>query len=134
MHLAQKGRFHGCVLTRSRAVLLARRAGWLRLLAGVIISGSAILPTTGAEPTQDSGIVSRIRREPVQSRALAAVGYSKRLRALEVEFKRGGTYRYFDVPPAVYQQLRAAESKAGFYNRHVRGKYRSVYVRPRRKR
>lgn len=132
MFVAKTVRFPASVLTRLCAIV--RRAGWVGLLAGVIISGSAILPATGAEPTQDSGIVSRIRREPVQSRALAAVGYSKRLRALEVEFKRGGTYRYFDVPPAIYHQLRAAESKAGFYNRHVRGKYRSVYVRARRKR
>ena len=80
------------------------------------------------------GIVSRIDRHPVDSRALSAVGYSRKLRALEVEFKRGGTYRYLEVPLSVYQQLLAAKSKAGFYNRHVRGKYRSVYVRPRRER
>ena len=134
MFVAKKITCHDGVLTRMRKSLSARCSGWLGLLAGAIIFGSANLSATGVESTQDSGIVSRIRREPVQSRALAAVGYSKRLRALEVEFKRGGTYRYLDVPPTVYHQLRAAESKAGFYNRHVRGKYRSVYVRPRRKR
>jgi hypothetical protein len=80
-----------------------------------------------------SGIVSRIEREPVQSRALSAVGYSKRLRALEIEFRRGGTYRYLAVPPSVHQELLAAESKARFYNTNVRGKYRSVFVRPRAK-
>ena len=88
-----------------------------------------------AKPVQPTGIVSRIERHPVESRALAAVGYSRRLRALEVEFRRGGTtYRYLNVPRSVYEQLLAADSKAGFYNRHIRGKYRSVYVRPRRKR
>ena len=77
--------------------------------------------------------MSRIRRDPVESRGLAAVGYSKRLRALEIEFRRGGTYRYLEVPPVVYRNLLAAESKAGFYNRNVRGKYKSVYVRPRKR-
>jgi hypothetical protein len=86
-----------------------------------------------ADPTPQHGIISRIEREPVESQALAAVGYSKRLRALEIEFRRGGTYRYLDVPPSVHQELLAAESKAGFYNTHVRGKYRSVFVRSRRK-
>ena len=91
-------------------------------------------PAEPPKPSDERGIISRIHREPVESRALAAVGYSRRLRALEIEFKRGGTYRYLDVPLAVYQDLLAAESKAGFYNRNVRGKFRSVYVRPRRKR
>ena len=90
-------------------------------------------PAVYAEPTPLPGIVSRIERVPVESRALVAVGYSKRLRALEIEFRRGGTYRYLEVPPSVHQDLLAAESKARFYNAHVRGRYASVFVRPRRK-
>ena len=104
-----------------------------RLVVVAFLLGAAVPCGTAAEEGGSSGIVSRIRREPVESRALAAVGYSRRLRALEVEFRRGGTYRYLEVPSAVYRDLLAAESKAGFYNRNVRGKYRSVYVRPRRK-
>ena len=92
----------------------------------------AFAPTL-AEPTTPDGIISRIPRHPVDSSALASVGYSTRLNALEIEFKRGGTYRYLNVPPEVHRQLLAARSKAGFYNRHVRGKYDSVFVRPRRK-
>jgi hypothetical protein len=103
-------------------------------LAATLLFTLAFAPTVAAsEPTPQPGIISRIPRHPVESSALAAVGYSKRLRALEIEFRRGGTYRYLDVPATVHRQLLAAESKAGFYNRHVRGKYESVYVRPRRK-
>jgi len=108
---------------------------WLiRLVAVTLIALAAVPAEAIAQPENPSGIASRIRRQPVESRALAAVGYSRRLRALEVEFKRGGTYRYFDVPWPVYRDLLAADSKAGFYNRHVRGKYKSVFVRPARKR
>ncbi|HEX8280904.1 MAG TPA: KTSC domain-containing protein [Chthoniobacterales bacterium] len=85
-----------------------------------------------AAAEQSAGIVSRIPHQPVQSRGLAAVGYSTRLRALEIEFRRGGTYRYLDVPRSVYRELLASESKAGFYNKYVKGKYRSVYVRPKK--
>ncbi|MBA2432986.1 MAG: KTSC domain-containing protein [Chthoniobacterales bacterium] len=70
-----------------------------------------------------------MQRQPVQSRAIAAIGYSRQLRTLEVEFHRGGTYRYLQVPPSVHQQLMAAESKARFYNRKVRGKYRALRVK-----
>ena len=105
------------------------------VLIAVAVLGPLVAAGSGApQPAQPRGIISRIERRPVESRALAAVGYSNRLRALEVEFRRGGTYRYLDVPRGVYDALLAAESKARFYNQHVRGKYRSVYVRPRRSR
>lgn len=79
-------------------------------------------------------ITSRMQREAVDSSALAAVGYSKRLRALEVEFRDGLIYRYLEVPRPVYRELISAESKARYYNRHVRGKYRCLRVQPKRAR
>jgi hypothetical protein len=79
----------------------------------------------------DGGIISHIRRERVNSSAVAAIGYSKRLHALEIEFVNGAIYRYADVPADVYRELCAAESKARFYDENIRGRYRSVHVRPR---
>jgi hypothetical protein len=76
-------------------------------------------------------IVSRIRRIPVQSTAIAAAGYSKRLRALEIEFRNGAIYRYLEVEPAVYDALLKAPSKARFYDENIRHKYRSLHVRRR---
>ena len=80
---------------------------------------------------QSDAIVSHIHRQSIESRAIAAIGYSKRLHALEVEFRNGAIYRYRDVPPDVYRDLIAAESKAQFYDRNIRGHYRSIHVRPR---
>ena len=81
-----------------------------------------------AEPTV---IVSRIKRIPVESSALATVGYSKKLRALEIEFRNGAIYRYLDVAPDVYEGLLHAQSKARFYDDNIRRKYRSLHVRAR---
>jgi len=78
-----------------------------------------------------TGIVSRIKREPVQSAALASVGYSRRLHPLEIEFKNGAIYRYLDVAPSLYHALVNAPSKARFYHENIRSKYRSLHVRPR---
>ena len=111
-----------------------RVQSFLRTLVFAFLCAASVSTGIAAEQASSAGIVSRMRRQPVDSRALAAVGYSRRLRALEVEFRRGGTYRYLNVPSTVYRDLMAADSKAGFYNRNVRGKYTSVYVRPRRKR
>jgi hypothetical protein len=82
----------------------------------------------GAEPTP---IVSRIKRVPVESSALATVGYSKKLRALEIEFRNGSIYRYLEVPPDVYQALLTASSKARCYDENIRHKYRSQHVKSR---
>lgn len=81
-----------------------------------------------AEPL---AIVSRIKRAPVESSALAAVGYSKKLRALEIEFRNGSVYRYLDVPLDVYDALLNARSKARYYDENIRHKYRSQHVKPR---
>jgi hypothetical protein len=84
-------------------------------------------PTTPAS----TAIVSHIQRETVDSTALASIGYSKRLRALEIEFRNGAIYRYLDVAPATYHKLMLAPSKARFYNENIRRKYRSQHVRRR---
>ena len=84
--------------------------------------------TLHAEPLS---VVSRIKRVPVESSALAAIGYSKKLRALEIEFRNGAIYRYLEVAPEVYDGLLNARSKARFYDDYIRHKYRSLHVRPR---
>ena len=113
---------------------LRRLSNQLRVaVAATLLCLLGFATALASEPSPQAGIISRIPRYPVESTGIATVGYSKRLRALEIEFKRGGTYRYLEVPAAVHRQLLAAKSKAGFYNQHVRGKYDSVYVRPRRK-
>jgi hypothetical protein len=95
-------------------------------IAFVILLASLI--ALQAEPV---GIVSRIKRIPVESSALASVGYSKKLRALEIEFRNGSVYRYLEVPLEVYEALLNAPSKARFYDENIRHKYRSEHVKPR---
>ena len=95
------------------------------LLVATTVAGD---PRTAPDST---GIISRIKREPVQSTALASVGYSRRLRALEIEFRNGAIYRYLEVDPAIYHELMIAPSKARFYDEKIRRKYRSLHVRRR---
>jgi KTSC domain len=78
-----------------------------------------------------TGVISHIRREAVQSTALASVGYSRRLHALEIEFRNGAIYRYLNVDPMIYHDLMIAPSKARFYDEKIRRKYRSLHVRRR---
>ena len=99
------------------------------LVAILIVAGAALL----AESPKSNPIVSHIPREPVNSTAIAKVGYSKRRHLLEIEFVNGAVYRYFDIPVSVYRDLLSAESKARFYDSNIRKHYRSVLVRSRQK-
>ena len=97
--------------------------------AAVLLLIAVALGRSNALASPDQAIVSHIRRWPVDSSALVAIGYSRRLHALEVEFVSGAIYRYLDVPPEIYRQLMSAESKARFYDEYVRRHFRSVHVK-----
>lgn len=90
-----------------------------------------LLFTIAALQAEPVAIVSHVKRVPVESTAVATVGYSKKLHALEIEFRNGAIYRYLDVDPRIYEALLKAESKARFYDDNIRHKYRSLHVRPR---
>ena len=63
-----------------------------------------------------------VPRIPVQSSLLASVGYSID-ETLDLEFLSGAVYRYFAVPHAVFEDLIAAQSKGGYFNRNVRSRF-----------
>lgn len=100
----------------------------MRSTVGRVLLFVAFAATAAA---QEEPIVSHIPRQPVESRAIAAIGYSKRLHALEIEFRNGAIYRYLDVPADVFGGLLDAESKARYYDQDIRGHYRSLHVRRR---
>ena len=67
-------------------------------------------------------------REPVSSSNLASIGYDSQTLTLEVCFKSGRIYQYFDVPENIYDGLRATGSPGGYLNRNVKGNFRYARV------
>jgi hypothetical protein len=61
--------------------------------------------------------------EPVDSSAVAAVGYDAAEHMLEVEFVSGEVYRYFKVPESIYRAFRKADSKGTFFQDRIRGHF-----------
>jgi hypothetical protein len=102
-----------------------------RTLVAVLFLSATIVSGAPTKTSDANGIISHIKRFPVESKAIAAIGYSKRLGALEIEFRNGAIYRYLAVSPSVFEALIHAPSKARFYDENIRRKYRSVHVRPR---
>lgn len=60
----------------------------------------------------------------VDSSNIKAVGYDEDSSTLQVEFKNGGTYQYFDVPERVFEELRDASSVGGYLASNIKGVYR----------
>ena len=103
----------------------------MRRISLIFCISNAVVALAWTEPSPaPDHVVSRIPRQPVQSTAIAKIGYSKRRHILEIEFVNGAVYRYLDVPPAIYRGLMSAGSKAQFYDFNVKGHYRSIPSRP----
>jgi len=64
-----------------------------------------------------------MNRIPVESSLLASVLYLPELRLLELEFRSGLVYRYFDVPQPSYDELLRADSKGGYFNANIRNQF-----------
>ena len=69
-----------------------------------------------------------MNRTPVSSSNVASVGYDPNTLTLEVEFKDGSVYQYFDVPETVYQELMRASSVGTFLHANIKNSYRYTKV------
>ena len=69
-----------------------------------------------------------MERVPVESSNIASIGFDEDTNTLEIEFRNGGVYQYFDVPFAVYDGLIEADSKGQYLAQQIKGQYRYVKV------
>jgi hypothetical protein len=65
-----------------------------------------------------------VKRTPVKSTNLASVGYDAARSVLEIEFRNGHVYEYYDVPQDVYTDVLRAGSPGEFFTSHIMRKYR----------
>ncbi len=64
--------------------------------------------------------------KPVNSSDVQRVGFDAIRGRLRVEFHRGGTYEYLNVPYVVYDGLLKAESKGKYLAQNIKGRYEFV--------
>lgn len=57
----------------------------------------------------------------VKSKLLHSIGYCAGV--LEVEFRDGGLYEYWDVPPEVFHELTLAKSVGAYFIQNVKSQY-----------
>ncbi len=81
----------------------------LALAAGVKVEGAPAveaLKGPGEWIDADSSMISAFRYDPAEQ-------------VLEVAFHNSGVYRYFDVPPDVFEGLRDTESKGSYMRSYI---------------
>lgn len=69
-----------------------------------------------------------MQRKSVSSSNIAEIGYDESSQILEVMFKSGSVYQYFDVPSHEYRDLMAASSFGSHFHQYIRGYYRYARV------
>ena len=57
---------------------------------------------------------------PMPSSVLASVAYDQDRAVLQVEFRSGAVYHYFQVPHQSYAELWQSDSHGAYFNRHIR--------------
>ena len=67
---------------------------------------------------------SGIKRIPVASSNIAAVGYDKEERILEIEFHHGAIYQYVNVPEKVYEELMSSPSQGAYFMNELKDKFK----------
>jgi len=69
-----------------------------------------------------------MERLALDSTTLDWARYSPEEHVLELGFRTGKVYIYFDVPSHSYQELVRAESKGRYFNIHIRNHFRAQPV------
>ena len=57
------------------------------------------------------------------STCVASFQYDKKTRTLVINFVKGGSYTYENVPPTVIKGLQQAGSQGQYFNAHIRNNY-----------
>ncbi len=66
---------------------------------------------------------------PVDSSHIMAVGYDPDQARLEIEFKDGSAYEYYDVSQYIYDEFLLAESKGKYAHKNIYKVFRQQRIR-----
>ncbi|WSG74542.1 KTSC domain-containing protein [Rhizobium beringeri] len=67
-----------------------------------------------------------MERQPVTSDNLAEVGHDPDLEILEIMFRNGNVYQYYDFPAFMFERLMNSDSLGKFFNIEIKKHYREA--------
>ena len=104
---------------RQRRLGSSLAAGHFQITTRGILSVTAAVAATIAVWSQ----FGSIERKPVESSNIVSIGHNSVTKTLEVEFRTGTVYQYFQVPTKVYQELQSADSKGRYLAKNIRNDF-----------
>jgi KTSC domain len=69
-----------------------------------------------------------MERRIVESSNLASIGYDASTGTLEIEFKSGSIWQYYDFPEHMWNEFEYAESHGKYFNANIKNQYRDGRV------
>ena len=69
-----------------------------------------------------------MNREYVESSMISSFGFDSSTSTLEVEFKNGAIWQYFDVPESTFYEMQSAGSCGKFFNANIKDQYAESQV------
>ena len=67
-------------------------------------------------------------RDYIESSMINSIGYDQNTSILEIEFKSGPIWQYFDFPESEWYNLLYSESKGRFFLKVIKGQYQEQRV------
>ncbi len=64
-----------------------------------------------------------MKRTPVRSSNIAAIGFEESVAILEIEFHSGAVYQYTGVPVNIYDALMSAPSIGSYFHQNIKSVY-----------
>jgi hypothetical protein len=69
-----------------------------------------------------------MQRKYVDSTMIDSIGYDASSATLEIEFKSGAVWQYYDFPESTWYEFDGAESQGKYFHTHIKGNYRETQV------
>lgn len=64
-----------------------------------------------------------MERQYVESSMITSIGYDESSSTLEVEFKSGVVWQYYDFPEYMWYEFQTAESKGKYFHAYIREQF-----------
>jgi hypothetical protein len=97
--------------------------GFRTITAAALAAGLFALwvpPAIGASEEDDMPLP----RTTVVSTSIASIGFDSKKRQLDVEFRTGALYRYYEVPAVTFEAFLQATSKGHYFRDSIRERFR----------
>ena len=64
-----------------------------------------------------------MERQFIESSMIKSIGYDPNISVLEIEFRSGEVWQYFDFPESLWYEFESSESKGKFFHREIKNQY-----------